>query len=138
MRQGVFLAILVAAALAVGAARINGHTRDWRDGLPGAAVPVVTGPVTLSESVGGPDRIDTDQARLAADLADASAESATTTAIRDTSRLIADLESLSVSKTRRTQEIHSALLVVRNGRCAHCASLLLAASGPQADASVAP
>jgi hypothetical protein len=140
MRQGVFLAILVAVALAVGAARINGHTRDWRDGLPGAAVPVVTGPITLSESAGGPDRIDADQARLAADFTGMKpgAESPTTTAIRDTSKLIADLEAFSISATRRAHELHEALRVVDDGRCAHCARMLHAAAGPQADASAAP
>ena len=130
MRQGVILAIIVAATLAVGAARINGHTRDWRDGLPGPAVPVLTGPVTVTGSVAGSDVIAADQARLAFGLRGSyeDAQSEATTAIRDTATLIADLESLPISAARRAHELHEALLVAKHGRCAHCASLLHAAS----------
>ena len=130
MRQGVFLAIIVAATLAVGATRINNHTRDWRDGLPGPAVPVLTGPVTVTGFTAGVDVIAADQARLAFDLRGSyeDTQSEATTAIRDTATLIADLESVPITATQRAHELHEALLVATHGRCAHCASLLHAAS----------
>jgi hypothetical protein len=134
MRRGVLLALVVAATLAVGAVRINSHSRDWRDGLPGPAVPVLTGPVTVTGFSGGVDVIASDQARLAYDLRGSyeDPQDEATTAIRDTAMLIADLKSIPITATRRAHELHEALLVATRGRCAHCASLLHAA-GVRAD-----
>ena len=128
----IYVALLTAGALAFGAAKTNGHTRDWQDGLPGSVVAVSTGvPSVAKQAVANDALIAEDEVRLTADLRSAPGSViGPAAAIRDTGMLIEDLNSAAITEASRAAELRRALAIPQARSCAHCMSMLMAALGP--------
>lgn len=124
-----YSALLTAGLMIFIATRVNGHVKDWRDGLPGTQVAVVTGPTSNEPQARTRDAaIAADQRQLAADVGAPGADSHSI--VRDTTALIADVNGPSVPSARRERELRSALSLVRSHGCASCTTLLSAALVP--------
>jgi hypothetical protein len=132
VKRTIYVALLIAGALVFGAVKMNGHTRDWRDGLPGSVVAVSTGvPSVAKQAVANDTLIADDEVRLTADLRSAPGSVlGPAAAIRDTGVLIEDLNSAAMTEVSRTAELQRALAIPQARSCAHCVSMLSAALGP--------
>jgi hypothetical protein len=135
MKWIVWVGIVVPVILIVGATRLDGRSRDWRDGIGAEPIALSTGTVVSGTATVEIDSVLlSDQTRLAEDLRSAGgADNRIPSAIRETGALIADLQSSAVSDERRRSELDQALQVTRRWHCANCTSMLLAAGRSESE-----